>query len=33
MNEKKAAAILNNTDPVMVNKIVRILSGLKKNPQ
>lgn len=33
MNEKKAAAILNNTDPVMVNKIVKILSGLKKqNP-
>lgn len=30
MNEKKAAAILNNTDPVMVNKIVKILSGLKK---
>ncbi|WP_028950674.1 MotE family protein [Sulfurihydrogenibium subterraneum] len=33
MNEKKAAAILNNTDPVMVNKIVKILSGLKRqNP-
>lgn len=33
MNEKKAAAILNNTDPVMVNKIVRILTGLKKSSQ
>jgi flagellar motility protein MotE (MotC chaperone) len=33
MNEKKAAAILNNTDPVMVNKIVKILTGLKKLPQ
>lgn len=33
MNEKKAASILNNTDPVMVNKIVRILTGLKKSSQ
>ncbi len=29
MSEKKAANILNNTDPVMVNKIVKILTNLK----
>lgn len=29
MNEKKAANILNNTDPIMVNKIVKILTNLK----
>ncbi len=29
MNEKKAANILNNTDPIMVNKILKILTNLK----
>lgn len=29
MNEKKAAAILNNTDPDMVNKIVKYLTLMK----
>jgi flagellar motility protein MotE (MotC chaperone) len=30
MNEKKAAAVLDNTDPVMVSKIVKILTRLKE---
>ncbi|MCX7760786.1 MAG: hypothetical protein N2Z81_06310 [Hydrogenothermaceae bacterium] len=30
MNEKKAAAILNNTDPDMVNKILKYLTLLKE---
>ncbi|MEZ0323956.1 MAG: hypothetical protein ABWJ98_06590 [Hydrogenothermaceae bacterium] len=29
MNEKKAAAILNNTDPEMVNKILKYLTLIK----
>lgn len=30
MNEKKAASILNNTDPEMVNKILKHLTLIKK---
>jgi len=30
MNEKKAAAVLDNTDPIMVSKIVKILTRLKE---
>jgi len=30
MNEKKAAAVLDNTNPIMVSKIVKILTRLKE---
>lgn len=33
MNEKKAAAILNNTDPEMVNKILKHLTLIKQLPK
>lgn len=33
MNEKKAAAILNNTDPEMVNKILKYLTLIKQVPK
>lgn len=33
MNEKKVAAILNNTDPEMVNKILKHLTLIKQLPK
>lgn len=33
MNEKKAAAILNNTDPEMVNKILKHLTLIRQLPK